>query len=462
MANGLTKLKHRVIACCFAIGCIGSAYGTQTTDLTQPEVAESKSASQHTIQYFPNDNDTNHIPYLDHRFRIDADLDEIKLIFYRKPGSKPVILVQPDGKKIRVNHYDKEKIEWFDDVSYDMIRIVKPMPGPWQAIGQILPQSEILVVSDVKIIVPPLPPVLLSGETLKIQGKLVNGDEPIINPHFQDVVELIVEFYSTNNSAYDNFGAEPVEITRFRDDGLELDEYKNDGIFTGEFHLNIPAGEWIPVYRVEMPMAQRELKQKPVIVQRNPISFTVDMAKKEHEQHVVHININSEFVDASSLIFQGKITFPDKRSEPFSLLEDEGVVKHSTGEIDHSQKEIKFGYTEPGIHKLVVSAFGKTRDGREFRLEVPQYSFNVPRSDTQVMHDENDQQNNQLSAEALLAKQKQEAEQALLEAQLLLEQQAEQKAKMRWIYIGVGNGVILLIAIVLFVIKRKKQEIRAK
>ena len=82
------------------------------------------------------------------------------MIFYRKRGSVPIILVQPDGAKIIINSYDIDKVEWYDDSTFDMIKIKKPMVGPWQAIGDILPESQILVVSNVKIVAQYAPPLV--------------------------------------------------------------------------------------------------------------------------------------------------------------------------------------------------------------------------------------------------------------------------------------------------------------
>ncbi len=76
-----------------------------------------------------------------------------------------------------------------------MIKIIKPTPGPWQAIGDILPESKILVMSEVTIAVDPLPEVVLSGETLKIVGKLYNGNKKIDISAFKDVVQLDVNFF---------------------------------------------------------------------------------------------------------------------------------------------------------------------------------------------------------------------------------------------------------------------------
>jgi uncharacterized protein (TIGR03503 family) len=397
------------------------------------------------IAYLKGDDKTNQIPYFDHRFRLDSQLDEITLIFYRKAGSVPVILVRPDGSKLRVNNYPKDRVQWYDDVTYDMIKIKKPMPGPWQVIGNISPDSEIFVVSDVKIVVEPLPDVILAGETLKVEGKLLNGDLAINNPLFRDVVQLEVEFISTNNAAYENFGSETLLLTTFRDDGQELDEYAGDGIFTGEFELTIPAGEWIPVYRVKLPMATRELRQNPIMLQKNPVSISVDIAREAESFHQVHFTIDPTYVDPDSFIFQGKITFPDRQSEPFSIMEGKGVKRSK-----------QFGYTEPGVHRIIVNAFGKTINGREFRLVVPEFTFNVDISDDELLaHISEINSNNdkalseeELKAAEALARQEFEAEQQALQAE---------KQKKQWIIIGIGNLLIIIIGLGTFMFLQRKK-----
>ncbi len=406
---------------------------------------ESDELSRKKVEYYQKDNVTNQVPYFDNRFRLDANLEEITLIFYRKSGSTPIILIRPDGSKIRVNQYDHEKVQWFDDSTFDMIKIKKPMPGPWQAVGDILPNSQIFVVSDVKIVVDPLPEIAFSGETLKVEGKLFNGDEAIDSPHFKNVVKLDINFYSTNNSQYDNFGADAIKVSSFRDDGRGLDEYANDSTFTGEFVLDFASGEWQPVYLVKLPMATRELRQTSILLQKTPVILNVDKSEDTDKPHQLNITIDPSFVDPDSLVFQGKFTFPDRQIEPFSIME-------SVGE----SRNVEILNTEPGIYRVNVSAFGKTTTGREFRLVVPEYTFNVeansndidPISGAIVQGEVANE-----SPEALKLKAKEEAVLAL-EAQ-----QAEQKAKEQqtMIYIIVGNVVILFIALILFFILRKRK-----
>ncbi|GHF01792.1 TIGR03503 family protein [Thalassotalea profundi] len=408
------------------------------------------------IEYYKNDNVTNQIPLLDNRFRIDAQLDEVTLLFYRKAGSQPVILIRPDGSKLKVNNFPKDEVEWFDDRTFDLIKMKSPMIGPWQAVGEVSPDSKIMVITEVRLEVEPLPKTILAGETLKVFAKLYNREKAIDDPRFDDVIDLDIDFYSTNNSNYDNFGAKPVEIGSFRDDGYELDEHAKDGIFTAEFELNFAAGEWIPIYRVKMPMANRELRQKPIILHKVPVKITVDKTVNKNEFHKIHFTIDDTYVDPDSMIFQGKITFPDKQADPLSITEGKGIKRTK-----------KIAYTEPGMHRLNINAFGKTIDGREFRLVVPEFTFNVERKGGIRVNDlsegENEAQEQvKTSEEAALAIKEasiKKLEEELALAKMKYEQEQLAKKEMNIMIAIIVNLVIILGAgIAFFVIRRKKKQ----
>ncbi len=405
------------------------------------------------IKYYEKDDVTNQIPYFDHRFQIDAQLEEITLLFYRKRGSTPIILVRPDGSKLKINNLPKDKVQWFDDATFDMITIKKPMPGPWQAVGDILPNSKIMLVSDVRLEAEPLDEVLLSGETIKVKAQIYNQDKVIDDPLFNDVIELKVDFFSTNNTAYDNFGAAPIDIGSFRDDGYDLDEYARDGIFTAEFTLDFSAGEWIPIYQVKMPMATRELRQNPVILRPNPISLSVETVSDEAQEHKLTIAIDDSFVDPDSLIFQGKITFPDRQSEPFAIMDGKG------------KKRIKpITYTEPGLHRVKLNAFGKTISGREFRLVVPDFTFNVERINGPLvpsLNDEDKESAAELAAKQLaeqIAQEKAAFEMELARAKAEQIALAEAQEQRTLIIIAVINGLIVLLGIGVFIYLRRKKN----
>ncbi|WP_235839596.1 TIGR03503 family protein [Cognaticolwellia mytili] len=402
------------------------------------------------IDYYEGDNVTNQIPYFDNRFRIDAELEEVTFLFYRRSGTPPVILVRPDGSKLKINTAPKDKVQWFDDRTFDMIKIKSPMIGPWQVIGQVEHNSKIMVVSEIKLEVTPIPNIILQGETLKMEGRLFNGELAIDNPAFNDVLVLDVDFFSTNNANFDNFGAEPIKLASFRDDGRDLDEHANDSLFTGEFELDFAPGEWEPIYIIKMPMATRELRQTPIIVQKNPITISVETTQNKKGFHVVTFAIDESYVLADSVLIQGKITFPDRQVEPFSVMEGKGKSRIHN-----------IAFTEPGIHRVKISVFGETTSGREFRAKVSEFSFNVEGIDGPLVPSLNgtelstEQKNARAIADAekLAEKLKQE----LAQAKAVQEAEIAAKQQETMIYIVAGNMLVVLLAGILFLVMRRKK-----
>jgi len=407
------------------------------------------------VEYYKSDNITNQIPYFDNRFRVDENIEELKIIFYRKIGSQPIILVKPDGTKLKVNNLpDDESVEWFDDRTYDFIKIKNPMAGPWQAIGQVLPSSQILVITEVVIEVDALPEILLVGETLKVTGRLLNGDKGLSDPLFRAVINLDIDFFSTNNRAYDNFGAEPIKMGSFLDDGYDFDEKAGDGVYTGEFVLDFAPGEWTPIYYVKMPLMGRELRQKPIIVQKAPVKISIKASDEENIDHLVTFTIDPTYVDPESIILQGKVTYPDKQIVPFTQLEAKGISRSKAIE-----------YTEAGIHRIAVDVFGKTIEGREFYLTLPVFTFNAENKNGMLIPSIDDDGNEVFIARKtvaeILAEKKVLAAEALAaeKAKKLAEQEAEQK--QMYITIGIVNGVIILVGIGFFMflkLRRKKAQ----
>jgi uncharacterized protein (TIGR03503 family) len=405
------------------------------------------------VNYYDSDNVTNQIPYFDNRFRIDPNIEEVKLIFYRVQGSKPIILVRPDGSKLKINTLPEDNsVEWFDDRTYDLIQIKKPMPGPWQAIGQILPGSQILVLSDVIIQAEPLPEILLAGETLKVTGRLLNGDKGLSDPLFRAVINLDVDLFSSNNKLYDNFGAAPIKLGSFLDDGYNYDEKSGDGVYTGEFVLDFAPGEWLPIYHVKMPLMSRELQQQPIVVQNYPVKTSIQASDEEGKNHIVTFTIDPTYVDAKSIILQGTITYPDKQEIEFSLLEE-----------DNEYRMKEFEYTEAGVHHMTIDAFGKTITGREFVLELPRFNFNAENKNG-ILVPSIDEEGNETfvsrkTAAEILAEKEALAVEALAIEKARVKAEEEEKQKQMYIIIGIVNAVIIILGICgfVFLTLRKKK-----
>lgn len=318
----------------------------------------------------------NQIPLFDNRFRVDNNVEEITLLLFRKRGSASAVLVRPDGSKIHFNTAEAQQVRWHDASSYDLIQIKNPMPGPWQAIGRLLPESRIMLLTEIRLQVDPLPANLMVGETVKISARLTNGDEPITAKDFNEVLALEVIFVSTNNAEYDNFGRGVVQVAQFRDDGKGYDERARDGVFTGEFQLRFVAGEWTPKYIVRTPLYTREVQQAPVVLKPAPIVADItaspavpeDKPKQQAIPHQVLFKVTDDSVNAESVLLQGRVRYPSGEVESFAL-----------NEPGSTPRELKLHNRGHGSYILEVSAYGTMQDGREFILNLPEVSFVVNR-----------------------------------------------------------------------------------
>jgi len=307
----------------------------------------------------------NQIPLLDNRFRIDDGIESITMVLFRRPGTASIVLVRPDGSKIFYNTAKQHDIRWHDAPTYDLIEITKPMPGPWQAIGRILPESKILVLTEVELKVDPLPEPMMVGETFKLTARLLDGESSVDAREFKDILTLQVLFISTNNKDYENFGRGIIEVATFRDDGRGYDASARDGIFTGEINLSFGAGEWTPKYIVKTPLYTREIEQAPVVIAPAPVSLQVIAAASEQATHLVRFKPASELVDTTSLLFQGHVRYPDGEMLPFALTEPGQAM------------EFTMENRGPGSYILNVGVFGQMLDGREFVLNLPEERFLV-------------------------------------------------------------------------------------
>lgn len=345
------------------IAAMPLATAAQQTPATQ------SSPPEDIIQELGN-NYQNSITLLQNRFRVDHNVDEVTMVFFREYGSAPVVLVRPDGSKIFQTRAEQENAQWFDADTYDMITIKNPVPGPWQAVGQIKPDSRIMVVSDIALNAPSLPTTLFSGEILKQTATLTNGAKPIAQADFRRVVELQIELISTDNPNYDNFKAENQVIATFEDNGRGMDERPGDGVFTGQFNLSIEAGEWTPVFSVTTPMFSREQAGSAFVLHKNPISLRTTLAHDKTEDaenyHTLHIDVDKKHVDVTTLLIDGKVRYPNGDVHTFSLTEPTAADRY-----------YNLVALDKGKFTVKLTAYGKTTEDRDFILNVPEYSFEV-------------------------------------------------------------------------------------
>lgn len=327
----------------------------------------------------------NSIEFLNNRFRVDSDVEEVTMVFFREVGSAPIVLVRPDGSKLFIeNDDDDPDIRWYETQEYDMISIKKPMAGPWQAIGDILEGSKIMVIADIVLDAQPIPRNIYSGEIIKQTAVLTNNGRQVDFSPFRDVVSLTIDFVSNNNPNYENFGLGSRTIARFQDNGEGFDEVAADGVFTGQFNLSIPSGEWRPTFGIRTPMYTREQINDLVILHPTPIFINVKIDETSIEsadgtsnesnvetndetvygEHIITVDTDAEHIKLDSLLLDGKVTHPNGEIDNVTITE-----------INNSLKVIRVKNNSYGIYRVKLTAFATTVDDREVIINVPEYTF---------------------------------------------------------------------------------------
>lgn len=367
----------------------------------------------------------NGIELLQNRFRIDYEVEEITMVFFREYGSAPIVLVRPDGSKIFQYQADGENVFWFDSSTYDMISIKNPTPGPWQAVGQILPESRVMVISELQLHAESLPNVIYSGEILKQTAYLTNAGKPIDYTAFRDVVSLSIDLRSTNNPTSNNFGAKPQMVATFEDNGKGMDEKPLDGVFTGQFNLAVADGEWTPVFKVSTPMFTREQVDAKIMLYPNPIKISVEMNGGGGGYHKLLVDASREHVDMSTLLIDGKIRFPNGDVQNFSITD-----------MSQDVREHLIVNYEYGVYRVKLTAYGNTVEGRDFILDVPEYSFLSEEPEPEVVAPVDPSQGETLSGSSM-----DESSVQIGETQ----PQAEEMSGSTLVLIIIGTNMFLLI-----------------
>ncbi|WP_227006657.1 TIGR03503 family protein [Shewanella donghaensis] len=371
------------------------------------------------------------VPYsqaseLQNRFRIDHMVDELTLLVQRNYGSSPVIVILPDGSKWYAERHP-ETVKWVDGITGDMIKIQKPMPGPWQLLGDLAPNSTIQKVSNLEIDVERIPQPLFQGERLKVTARLLGDGLTVRLPGLDYMIEWTVKFASHHINTDANFTTGTVTVGSYKDNGEGLDEKPDDGIFTGKQNLNQPWGNYTLSVIARNNIFQREVTY-PFYLSEKPVK--VEIVKPEDRLNGVwqiDVKVDDEVLKLEQTHFHFEIVGPAGLKLPVVL------DKIEFAETLISLPEV----TDFGSYRIKGSAASTTLDGREILLDLPELFFNLIEPPAPPP-----------SAEELAARA------AVIAA---LEEEAAKSKAIVWI-VSI-NGVLLIIGILGLIIWRKKQAL---
>jgi len=304
------------------------------------------------------------IPLLDNRFRIDYGVKEITFIIKRKPGTPSVILVRPDGSKLYVGKVTPPDVGWLTQQDQDLITVRNPMPGPWQAIGEVDPDNRVRLLTDIRLESEPLPARLYQGERVKLQSRLlIDGAAPGAGYYLSDL-GMTVKLQQFNDAAQSGEPIVEETLGHYLDDGKGLDEEPGDGVLTAEAVLDVPAGKYRALYSSGNQVFSRAQSQQ-VLLFPWPLSYTLDAPSGDIGARL-SLLIDADELDPASVVIQGKAIDSAGVSMAFNAVATEPRLG-----VDLSALKAA------GQYRVEATLFGTTRLGREVQLQLPVKSFTI-------------------------------------------------------------------------------------
>ncbi|MGL5844480.1 MAG: TIGR03503 family protein [Aeromonas hydrophila] len=304
------------------------------------------------------------IPLLDNRFRIDYGVKEITFIVTRKPGTPSVILVRPDGSKLYVGKVTPPDVGWLALKDQDLITIRDPMPGPWQAIGEVDPDNRVRLLSNIRLETDQLPTQLYQGERVKLKSWLLIDDAPPKAGYYLTDLGMTVRLQRFNDAKQEGEPIVDEVLGHYRDDGKGLDEVPGDGIMTAEAVLDVAAGKYRAMYSTGNQVFSRA-RYQDVLIYPLPVSYTLAPPSQEFGAKLSFL-IDADELDPASVVIEGKATNTVGASMAFNAVATEPRV-----EVDLS------AIKEVGQYEVNATLFGTTRLGREIQVTLPMKSFNI-------------------------------------------------------------------------------------
>lgn len=304
------------------------------------------------------------IPLLDNRFRIDYGVKEITFIVTRKPGTPSVILVRPDGSKLYVGKVTPPDVGWLALKDQDLITIRDPMPGPWQAIGEVDPDNRVRLLSNIRLETDQLPTQLYQGERVKLKSWLLIDDAPPKAGYYLTDLGMTVRLQRFNDAKQEGEPIVDEVLGHYRDDGKGLDEVPGDGIMTAEAVLDVAAGKYRAMYSTGNQVFSRA-RYQDVLIYPLPVSYTLAPPSQEFGAKLSFL-IDADELDPASVVIEGKATNTVGASMAFNVVATEPRV-----DVDLS------AIKEVGQYEVTATLFGTTRLGREIQVTLPVKSFNI-------------------------------------------------------------------------------------
>ncbi len=307
----------------------------ESTDGWAEEVEDATSLQRVFLHMFEQAASPDSIPLLDNRFEVDNSISEMTLLVFRGQSADPLQLVSPSGTLIDERSLPSN-IKWRGESGYDLVSVSNPATGTWQINTDPDPDNRVLIVTDLKLALNPLPTVVLVDEMLTIEARITERGQPLVREDFLKLLQAETVVSGTTNKEPEAF---PIPLD------------KNLARFRSEHVIDWPSGDYELVIRVDGGTFQREQRSK-MRIHSAPITFSSSVAE-DGQSLTVFGDAEIGLIALDSLAGFVLVAKPDGSSEVFDL------PPFTSGEV-----KLEIAAPINGIYHIEPRIIGRSASGR--------------------------------------------------------------------------------------------------
>ncbi|ARU57385.1 von Willebrand factor type A (vWA) domain-containing protein [Oleiphilus messinensis] len=237
------------------------------------------------------------VPLEGNTFDIDSSVEELTALIFKKPGSQPTRIIEPDD-----NGYSKgqkpDYVDWYSDKGYDLVTIKQPLEGQWRIEADLLPDSRVTVVSNLSMEVAQLPSNFFAGQTLHMEVAFKEGESTIVNPDFLKLIDVDLNIQTEDGKS----GTKRLS---------KAEAPPENGIFEDNISKLRREGRYIVNVLADGKTFKR--KHRQVITLRSPLNLEMIVAKDDRGESIYRLVIapQNKEIDTDKTKIVTKIKAPD-------------------------------------------------------------------------------------------------------------------------------------------------------
>lgn len=299
------------------------------------------------------------VPLEGDRFVIDSSVEEFTALIFRKPGSDSSVLISPDRTRYSFQE-ERGDVNWYRTDKYDLITLKQPLEGEWRLQADMLPDSRVTVVSNLNVLVKPLPSNLFVGDSAALSLLLQEDGKTLQRAEFLRLIDI---------EASASFSDESGPVGDVWSEDLSRDLPPGNGIYTADMDIFSAPGNYQLQVMIDGKSFQRQFLHNFSV--RDPFGVTL---KKEvvdsSTQYLLTVSAFGGDVDLQKTKIVAKVKDPKGRTsiKPLQLSAQDNWQLRITPERE-------------GEYKLALRVNGVAKDGKKFGFDPEPLSFRFPDGD---------------------------------------------------------------------------------